>query len=91
MPPMAPGEGHGGHDMGGMSGDTMGMMSDEQMTALKNADGVEASRLFLTGMITHHEGAIAMAQNEIQDGHVRAGGRIGALRSSTPSSRRSTP
>ena len=38
------------------------------MTALKNADGVEASKLFLTGMITHHEGAITMAQNEIQDG-----------------------
>ena len=68
MPSMNPSEGHGGHDMGGMSGDMMGMMSDEQMTALKNANGVEASRLFLTGMITHHEGAIAMAQTEIKDG-----------------------
>ncbi len=68
MPPMTPGEGHGGHDMGVMSGDMMGMMSDVEMTALKNADGVEASKLFLTGMITHHEGAITMAQNEIQDG-----------------------
>jgi uncharacterized protein (DUF305 family) len=68
MPPMESGEGHGGHDMGGASGDAMGMMSDEQMAALKNADGVEASRLFLTGMIGHHEGAIAMAQNEIEDG-----------------------
>jgi uncharacterized protein (DUF305 family) len=65
MPPMTPSE---GHDMSGMSGDAMGMMSGEQMTALKNAKGVEASRLFLTGMITHHEGAIAMAQNEIKDG-----------------------
>ena len=27
-----------------------------------------SSRLFLTGMITHHEGAIAMAQTEIEDG-----------------------
>jgi uncharacterized protein (DUF305 family) len=68
MPPMESGEGHDGHDMGGMSGDGMGMMSDEQMTALKNADGVEASKLFLTGMIGHHEGAIDMAQNEIKDG-----------------------
>ena len=68
MPPMSPSEGNGGHDMGGMSGNMMGMMSDEQMTALKSAQGVEASRLFLTGMITHHEGAIAMAQTEIQDG-----------------------
>jgi len=68
MPPMATQEGHGGHDMDGMSGDGMGMMSDEEMTALKNANGVEAGRLFLTGMITHHEGAIAMAQNEIEGG-----------------------
>jgi uncharacterized protein (DUF305 family) len=68
MPPMESGEGHGGHDMGGMSGDAMGLMSDEEMAALKNADGAEASRLFLTGMIGHHEGAIDMAQNEIKDG-----------------------
>jgi uncharacterized protein (DUF305 family) len=68
MPPMATEEGHGGHDMEGMSGDGMGMMSDEEMTALNNAKGVEVSRLFLTGMITHHEGAIAMAQTEIEDG-----------------------
>ena len=65
MPPMTPGE---GHTMDGMSGDAMGMMSDEQMTALKNANGAEAGKLFLTGMITHHEGAIAMAQTEIKDG-----------------------
>lgn len=68
MPSMAPGEGHGGHDMEGMSGGAMGMMSGEQMTALNHAEGVEASRLFLTGMIAHHEGAIAMAQTEIEQG-----------------------
>jgi len=49
-----------------MSG--MGMMSAADMEALKNADGVAASKLFLTGMITHHLGAITMAQNEIKDG-----------------------
>jgi len=68
MPPMTPSEGHDGHDMGGMSGDMMGMMSPEQMTALRNAEGVDASRLFLSGMITHHEGAIDMAQTEIRNG-----------------------
>jgi uncharacterized protein (DUF305 family) len=57
----------GGHDMGDM-GDSMGLMSPDQMTALKNAKGVEASRLFLTGMIAHHQGAIAMAQPEIGNG-----------------------
>ena len=41
---MATEEGHGGHDMEGMSGGAMGMMSDEQMTALKNAEGVEAEQ-----------------------------------------------
>ena len=50
-------------DMGGM-----GMMSDSDMDALKNADGVQAGKLFLTQMITHHQGAITMAQNEIKNG-----------------------
>lgn len=68
MPPMAPSEGHAGHDMEGVSGDGMGMMSDDDMMTLNNANGVEASRLFLIGMIAHHEGAIAMAQNEIEEG-----------------------
>ena len=52
--------------MPGMSGD--GMMSDQDMTALQNAQGVEASKLFLTQMITHHEGAITMSQTEVDDG-----------------------
>ncbi len=67
-PAEAPGEGHAGHDMEGMDGGAMGLMSDEQMTALKKAQGVEASRLFLNGMIAHHNGAIAMAQPEIGNG-----------------------
>jgi uncharacterized protein (DUF305 family) len=57
--------GHG--DMQGMSSG-QGMMSEQDMTALQNAQGVEASKLFLTQMIQHHEGAIAMAQIEIKDG-----------------------
>ena len=59
MPPMS---GHG--DMPGMSG----MMSEQDMTALKDAQGVDASKLFLTQMIAHHEGAITMAHSEINDG-----------------------
>ena len=53
-------------DMPMMSG--MGMMSAAEMDALKNAEGVAASKLFLTGMITHHQGAITMAQDEIKNG-----------------------
>lgn len=48
--------------------DMPGMMSAADMDALKNADGVEASKLFLTGMITHHQGALTMAQDEIANG-----------------------
>lgn len=64
MPGMSGMPGHG--NMPGMSG--AGMMSQADMTALQNAQGTEASRLFLTQMIKHHEGAISMAQNEIDNG-----------------------
>ncbi len=37
-----------------------GMMSDEQMAALDKASGPEFDRLFLEGMIRHHQGAIDM-------------------------------
>jgi uncharacterized protein (DUF305 family) len=57
--------------MPGMPG-MSGMMSEADMTALQNAQGVEASKLFLTQMITHHEGAITMAQTEIKDGQYPA-------------------
>ena len=66
-----------GHNMPAMSGmpsmsGMSGMMSEADMAALQNAQGVEASKLFLTQMITHHEGAITMAQNEIKDGQYPA-------------------
>jgi uncharacterized protein (DUF305 family) len=68
-----PGMDHGGMHGGSMTpgtgmGDMPGMMSSAQMDALKNADGVEASKLFLTGMIKHHQGALTMAQDEIKNG-----------------------
>ena len=37
-----------------------GMLTDEQMAALDKARGPEFDRLFLTGMIRHHQGAIDM-------------------------------
>ena len=37
-----------------------GMMSDEEMAALDKARGPEFDRLFLEGMIRHHQGAIDM-------------------------------
>ncbi|TMS51286.1 DUF305 domain-containing protein [Mycobacterium sp. DBP42] len=69
MPPM-PQQGHGdmGHGMQGMQG----MVSATDMTALRNAQGAEAAKLYLTHMIAHHEGAITMAQDEINDGQYPA-------------------
>lgn len=45
-----------------------GMMSDEDMQSLDAATGAEASRLFLEQMTMHHEGAIEMAQDEVDNG-----------------------
>jgi len=53
---------HSGH--GGMEG----MLSDEQIAALGAAEGAEFDRLFLEGMIAHHEGAVAMAEDVRADG-----------------------
>ncbi len=64
--PMMPGM--GGMPMEGM----MGMMSPADMEALQQAQGEAASKLFLTQMIEHHQGAITMAQNEIEKGQFAA-------------------
>ena len=40
-----------------------GMLTDAQMTALRNAHGAAFDRLFLTGMIQHHNGALAMVKD----------------------------
>jgi len=39
-----------------------GMLSEEEMARLARANGDEFDRLFLEGMIKHHEGAIAMVK-----------------------------
>ena len=46
-----------GHDMG-----MGGMLTEEQMTALGNAQGAAFDKLYLEGMIGHHEGALQMAK-----------------------------
>lgn len=40
-----------------------GMLSPQQMEALRKARGAEFDRLFLTGMIQHHNGALVMVKN----------------------------
>ncbi len=50
-----------------MSGDAMplmpGMLTAGQMEALRKAKGAEFDRLFLTGMIQHHGGALTMVKD----------------------------
>lgn len=50
-----------------MSGQPMalmpGMLTPEQMEALRKAEGAEFDRLFLTGMIQHHNGALIMVKD----------------------------
>lgn len=50
---------HGSHGHDGMAG----MLTAEQMDALAAASGEDFDRLFLEGMIGHHEGALEMAAN----------------------------
>ncbi len=52
-------EGMGAHD---------GMMDDADMRALEVATGKDARTLFLRGMVRHHQGAIAMARTEVEQG-----------------------
>ena len=57
-----------GMDMSGMNMSSQpmlmpGMLTPEQMEALKRAKGTEFDRLFLTGMIQHHGGALVMVKD----------------------------
>lgn len=66
MPPMSgesnmnmPGHGKSSHHHMMMPG----MLTSKQMDALKKAKGAEFDRLFLTGMIQHHKGALTMVKD----------------------------
>jgi uncharacterized protein (DUF305 family) len=58
-PQVEEGPHHGGLD---------GMLSEDEMQQLDQADARDGQRLFLEGMIKHHTGAIEMAQQEISGG-----------------------
>ena len=71
--------GMGGMDHGGMGGDDTssstamssqmpGMMSADEMSQLTAASGADFDKLFLEMMITHHQGAVEMADTEIANG-----------------------
>ena len=52
-----------GMDMSGHQMLMPGMLTPKQMAALRNAKGAEFDRLFLTGMIQHHTGALTMVKD----------------------------
>jgi uncharacterized protein (DUF305 family) len=54
------------HDSGHGSGD--GMMTDDEMGQLGRASGAEFDRMWLQMMIRHHQGAVTMAQTEVDSG-----------------------
>ena len=56
-----------GHDMG-----MGGMLSDSDMAALAAANGPAFDKLYLEGMIGHHEGALHMAQMVIDSNNAEA-------------------
>ncbi|MDF9279486.1 DUF305 domain-containing protein [Arthrobacter sp. EH-1B-1] len=68
--PVEPEGGMEGHDMGNMggSGEMQGMMTEDELAELEAAEGDEAARMFLESMTAHHNGAVEMAQEEIENG-----------------------
>ena len=56
---------HHKHTMNGVAHDMLmpGMLTPEEMAALDKARGPEWDRLFLLGMIKHHEGALSMVDD----------------------------
>jgi uncharacterized protein (DUF305 family) len=52
-----------GHDMSSHQMLMPGMLTPKQMDALRNAKGAEFDRLFLRGMIQHHNGALIMVKD----------------------------
>ena len=56
------------HESGHAGMAMAGMVDDATMVKLDNLKGTDFDTLWLQSMISHHEGAIAMAQTEIADG-----------------------
>ncbi|MGI5472429.1 DUF305 domain-containing protein [Streptomyces sp. CA-132043] len=63
-------QGHDGHgDRGEHSAAMPGMATEAQLDNLREARGKGFDELFLTLMITHHQGAVTMATDALSDGN----------------------
>lgn len=63
-----PATGSHGMDHSAMGHGSGGMMSEEDLAALADAEGANAARRFLEQMIAHHRGAVMMAETEVAQG-----------------------
>ncbi len=66
--PRVPGGGHEDHGGQGAHEDMPGMLTADQLAAMEAASGTEFDRLFLEGMIQHHEGAVDMSVTVLREG-----------------------
>lgn len=56
-----------------------GMLTEAELETLKAAKGAEFDRLFLEGMIAHHEGAISMAQDVVDSKNPEVAGLAASI------------
>ncbi|WP_394730567.1 DUF305 domain-containing protein [Altererythrobacter sp. GH1-8] len=68
--PISPmhGTGHSHHGMDHSNHRMKGMLTSDQMAAMAAASGTEFDRLFIKGMIEHHQGAVEMVK-ELHEQH----------------------
>jgi len=61
----------GEDDMADMGGDMPGMMSPDDMQSLEDATDAEFPGMWLAMMTEHHEGAIEMARDQVENGQYK--------------------
>ena len=61
--------GEHGHGTGGALSDMPGWVAAEDLARLRDADGVDAERIYLELMIAHHAGAVDMARYAVEHAH----------------------
>ena len=76
--PRAPAGTDAEHDAHAHGDGVVGMLSEEQLAALAAASGAEFDRLWVEGMIQHHQGALDMADVVLVEGRDLSANEIAA-------------